>query len=168
MQVVDLPRAKMLTLRLAEMNDAALLRKWRNDPVTRAMSRQQGEVAVEEHERWLAASLATRSRRTYIAILHGVWPVGTGRIDYSSYEAEISLMVAPKFRGQGHARRIIEALCEEIKDRKLPAVAEVLSSNTPSLLAFLHCGFEPTAMREERTGSEDTRRWLWMRRPADG
>lgn len=168
MKVVEVPRTRFIQLRLAEMADAPLLLKWRNDPVTRANSRHQGVIEPRAHQEWLAESLATRSRRMYIALLYGAVPVGTGRIDYSTYDAEFSLTVAPEHRNRGYARWLIKALCDEAAPRGVPQIAEVLTTNTPSIIAFLRNGFEAQEVRDENRilveGGHDGRRWLYLRK----
>jgi len=46
-----------MNIRLATRDDAQLLLAWRNDPLTRAMSKSMDEVQWDEHVRWLNSRL---------------------------------------------------------------------------------------------------------------
>lgn len=98
-----------MTARPAGMHDARLLWEWRNDPATRAGSRSSGEVSMDEHLRWLAASLA-RIDRMLLLVTDTVGPVGTVRWDLGAEgEWEVSITVAPDRRGQSLARPLLRA-----------------------------------------------------------
>lgn len=99
----------MLTIRPATMDDAQRLFDWRNDPLTRAMSRNGEPIGWAEHVAWLEWTLAEPARaQLWIALLDGV-PAGTGRYDYGS-EIEFSWAVAPEWRGRGVALKIARGL----------------------------------------------------------
>ena len=57
-----------LWVRPATEADADALLRWRNDPVTRAASRDTGEVGAEQHRAWLAATLADPGRHLLLAV----------------------------------------------------------------------------------------------------
>ena len=98
-----------MTARPAGMHDARLLWEWRKDPATRAGSRSSGEVSMDDHLRWLAASLA-RIDRMLLLVTDAVGPVGTVRWDLGvEGEWEVSVTVAPDRRGQSLARPLLRA-----------------------------------------------------------
>ena len=134
----------MISLRPATLDDALILFAWRNDPETRRQSRNQDEILWETHLRWLER--ATRPKPdelgTHLWIgYHGEWPIGTGRIDASLSSREVSLTIAPVYRGKGYARPLLRALIGT--DVARPLTAEIRVQNRRSLITFLKCGFFP-------------------------
>lgn len=130
-----------LTLRAATTDDAALLLSWRNDPATRQNSRQQNEVSPAEHRAWLDGALADPQRRLLIVLSDGV-PAGQVRLDKHGATAEISVTVAPAFRGKrlaAKALRLAEAAALDFGVVTL--VAEIRPDNQPSIKAFKNAGY---------------------------
>jgi len=82
--------------RPATIDDARMLFDWRNDELTRAMSRSSEPIAWETHLCWLGERLKHSSPHLYIAEKANL-PVGTFRLDGK----EISYTVAPEWRGKG-------------------------------------------------------------------
>jgi hypothetical protein len=70
----------MMQLRPAAMTDTSLLLGWRNDPQTKANSRNTERVRLAEHQQWLAQTLQNLDRQLYIAEVDGT-PLGTVRAD---------------------------------------------------------------------------------------
>ena len=155
-----------MKLRLAEMADRDLLFAWRNDPLTRANSRFTAEVPYGHHVQWLAETLAARQVRLFVGEVDGLL-VGTSRLDLSSHDSEVSITVAPEHRGEGYARPLL-ALTLEHRPMELPTVAQIEVTNTPSLVTFLKEGFVPYGLTDiHRLGTQDGRRWMWLRRPVN-
>ena len=142
-------------LRPATLDDAKLLLDWRNDGTTREQSFERGEVSVDEHLRWLTATVGDPKRRLFIA--EGPeGPVGTARLDFTANgragemslewtpSAEVSLTVAPALRAHGWGTTILHALVAEaaaLGRKQLDA--HIRNQNTASLLAFIAAGFVP-------------------------
>jgi len=82
------------------LQDARLLFDWRNDGLTRAMSRSSEPVEWSEHLAWLTKRLDRLEPHLYIAECEGR-PIGTFRVDHD----EVSYTVAPdvRMRGMGTA-----------------------------------------------------------------
>ncbi|MCJ8190777.1 GNAT family N-acetyltransferase [Sphingomicrobium aestuariivivum] len=99
-----------LVVRPATLEDARLLFDWRNDPVTRAMSRDTAEIAWESHVAWLDRALRRRDLRIHIVEQEGE-PVATIRFDYGE-EVEFSWNVAPARRGTGLAAKVAALMLE--------------------------------------------------------
>lgn len=165
--------AEPISLRIATMDDAKFLLAVRNDPLTRAMSRHTHELSDVNHLYWLQESLAAKTRFLYVAVMHGVAPVGTGRLDFNAHDIDVSLAVHPEHRGQGFGLGILRRLCQVVDGTSgLPMHAEVNTKNVPSVLAFLRAGFEPCEVTDDHNllveGLNSGRRWLQMRRERQG
>lgn len=133
----------MPTLRLAESRDCDDLLAWRNDPVTRANSRNTEEITRESHERWLIKALADANRRIWIAE-RGDERLGTvsAARDHGG-SVELSITVAPAVRGLGVGAVMLQAAVKETA-RIWPGAAitaMIRPSNGPSLRLFERCGF---------------------------
>lgn len=145
----------MMTLRPATLDDAPVLFAWRNDPETRRASRNEEPVTWEGHVAWLKTTLTDTRRRLFIAE-HVGHAVGTGRVDLHphldqsvvSEHAELSLTIAPEFRGCGYARQVIDALVQEAASLGVKACeAFVKPDNAKSLRAFYAAGFSAPPVR---------------------
>lgn len=101
-----------LRLRLATLDDAAMLHAWRNDRHTREASRTTDPIPFEQHRAWLEACLADPNRTLWIAE-SASGPVGTVRFDQGD-QAELSWTVAPTARGQGWGTRMVALALNEV------------------------------------------------------
>lgn len=98
-----------LHARPATLADAELLHCWRNDDGTRRASRSSAEIPWVSHLGWLADSLS-RDDRQLLIVNDGADQVGTIRWDFlGGRDWEISITVAPEFRGRGLATSILRA-----------------------------------------------------------
>jgi RimJ/RimL family protein N-acetyltransferase len=137
--------ADSILLRAATEEDAALLLEWRNDPVTRRWAFTEAAVAPDEHAAWLARKLADPRCLLWIAERDGV-PVGQVRLDQDpdGDAAEISIALAPEFRGRGYAPLVLSRMVGEARDRlsvsRLRAL--VKPGNEASVRSFERVGFE--------------------------
>lgn len=104
--------------------DAQLLYDWRNDPDTRAMSRDTSEIAYDDHVAWLERRLSRGDHGLFIAEQDGV-PVGTIRLDHD----EISYTVAPSHRRKGIGETMLIVARETFGQK----VAEVKRDNVASI-----------------------------------
>lgn len=132
-----------LVLRRAERRDSEDLLAWRNDPVTRANSRNTGEIAREAHEAWLERALGDANRRIWIAE-SGDRKLGTVSATLSGEDsAEVSITVAPGMRGRGMGSAMLQAAVAETASqwpgRAIRAV--VRPGNAASRRLFEGCGF---------------------------
>ena len=79
--------------------------------------------------------------------------LGTYRLDgLGSAAVEVSLTVAPEWRGRGLAREIIALALRHARRHGYAGAAvcaQVRAENTPSLIAFLHNRFVPHAILAE-------------------
>jgi RimJ/RimL family protein N-acetyltransferase len=119
-----------MEIRPAQMSDAETLFRWRNDELTRAMSKNQGLVAWPDHINWLTARLARPG--LFIAEIDGR-AVGTFRVDGD----EISYTVAPAHRGLGLGLQMLRMAYEMFG----PLRAEVYARNVASISIAERTGF---------------------------
>jgi L-amino acid N-acyltransferase YncA len=125
-----------LTLRPAAAADARLVWAWRNDPVSRAASRDTAEIAWESHARWFPEAL--KSRRMLIGEAGGA-AVGLVRFDPGPDGVHrVSINLAPEARGRGLGGRLLAAACATVDG---PLAAEIREDNVASERIFLACGF---------------------------
>ncbi len=131
----------IIKVRSAELGDADFLFRLRTDPVTSAQLLQPPPESLSKHKEWLDRKLSDRGFLFLIAMV-GPSSVGYFRLDSSG---DISICVAPEFRGQGYAHEIILAGIAEAA-RLQPNLKEVFavirSNNVGSLKSFERAGFE--------------------------
>jgi spore coat polysaccharide biosynthesis predicted glycosyltransferase SpsG/RimJ/RimL family protein N-acetyltransferase len=154
-------REDRVTVRRATIDDAALLLKWRNDPVTRGVSRTSDVVPWDEHMAWLSSSLLREDRILLVAEDESEGlrrPVGTVRWDRDDGPTpywEVSITVAPERRGGGMARPLLLAgeqyllSSRPAPDDAMTLVAVLREDNTPSAKLFAASGYLPYAPRDD-------------------
>lgn len=142
-----------MIMRKATSNDALDVWFWRNDPVTRAMSRVQEEVPRESHLSWFSGAVEDPLRTILIGEVNGE-KVGMVRFDYET-ATEISININPKFRSSGHGYAL---LTEALKSVPGEVWAEIKDENLASQRLFERAGFQ------FHDTSEGLRRYL---RPSD-
>lgn len=120
-----------LSYRAATIDDARVLFDWRNDPLTRAMSRNDAPVEWGEHLAWLERRLALPEPHLYVVEAEQT-PVATFRIDSD----EISYTVAPGHRGVG----IATASLRLARQRFGALRAEIKTDNVASIKAATRAG----------------------------
>lgn len=149
-----------INVRPATRADSEQLLLWRNDPTTRSGFRSGAVVARDEHLSWLNATLADPSRRLLVAEVDGK-PIGTARWDRTSIDSwEVSLTVAPDFRGRGFATSIVLAAEAAIASTAATQlVAVIRSENSASKRSFARAGYLPD-LPDMGTGYERYRKWL--------
>ena len=79
--------------------ESRLLWEWRNDPLTRKMSREPAEISWENHKNWFRRVDQDPKKLIFIAYGDSV-PVGMIRFDWIDREsAEININLSPEKRG---------------------------------------------------------------------
>jgi len=136
-----------IVLRAAVFEDAELLFQWRNDPTTRQVSFNSEEIPWETHQNWFQQSLANPNRRIYIGeAMPQKAPFGQVRFDMTSpHEAEISIVIAPEWRGKVMGGKIIRegmALFRSEHPEIYIIIALIKPDNIPSRKVFAGCGFQ--------------------------
>lgn len=114
------------------MEDAQRLFDWRNDPLTRAMSKTTEPVEWSGHVQWLERRLSRPEPLLFIAEVDGA-AIGTFRVD----DDEISYTIAPEHRGRGQATAMLRLAREKFGQLR----AEIKSGNAASVRAAETAGF---------------------------
>lgn len=137
-------------LRGADKADSADLLAWRNDPDTRASSRNTQLVDQPEHDSWLINALADANRRIWVAEHDGakVGTVSATRLDEP--RVELSVTVAREWRGRGAGRAMVTAATDKAAaiwpDARIQAVVRM--QNAVSRLLFEGCGFREVSREQ--------------------
>ena len=136
--------ANTLRVRKAEREDSDLMYRWRNDPVTRIVSRNPEEIGPKQHAVWLQRTLADKERLLLIGEV-GQMPVGVVRFDrVSPDDAKISVYVDPELHGLGLGEALVKAGEEAVRawaGKGVTIVTHVLGGNTRARKAFEAAGY---------------------------
>jgi RimJ/RimL family protein N-acetyltransferase len=97
----------------ATLEEAPLLYKWRQDPLTQRMSLQQHEISYEQHLSWLQKVLTDPERSLFIFYDAQKKPLGTLRLDLKEEGKEISWTLAPENRGRGLGKQMLQAFLNQ-------------------------------------------------------
>jgi RimJ/RimL family protein N-acetyltransferase len=128
----------VIELRRAEESDARLVWHWRNDSVTRANFRNNEIVSWPTHRDWYLEAIKDPSRIMLIGE-HECIPFGIVRLDMSIAGAEISINVAPEWRGQGLGCKLLGLACRHTDK---PIFAQIRATNRASINIFVLNGFK--------------------------
>lgn len=144
----------MLSARAATPADAEWLLRLRNDPETRARSVNREPVAPSVHEAWLDMVFRDRTRRLMVVEGGDGQRVATHRLDGIGTESvEVSLTVAPEYRGLGLAAPVIVlALAHARREGAMDVWALIHQDNARSRRAFERAGFVSVVPAATRPG----------------
>lgn len=118
-----------MKLRYAELADAEILLRWRNDEITRHASHNSAPISWKSHLAWLKRVINDPKWRLFIAEENGV-AVGTVRAVLINAAWELSWTVAPEARGRGLAKKMVALLDSQIFGKK---VAQIKKENLASV-----------------------------------
>lgn len=118
---------------------------WRNDAVTRLMSRCQDEISWSEHQSWYSDAL----RNPGLTLLIGSHPITRQKIGLCRFDlneagtaATVSLNLNPANRGKGLSGEFLRAGIQFFDLRHCVELEAVIKSqNIPSIRCFETCGF---------------------------
>ena len=137
-------RSAEITVRYATVADSRDLWLWRNDPLTRAMSKDDGEVSWEDHSAWFAKIMARPETALFIGEQQG-GKIGMCRFDRNLERATcvVSINLNPDHRGRGLSTLLLRrALAEFATGFSGDFLAEIRTDNLASRQCFLKNGFE--------------------------
>lgn len=142
-----------IVLRRAEPPDSLLIWSWRNDPVTRGVSRSSAPLPWADHQNWFARTLSAADRELVIAQI-GHEPAGVLRFDAvagDDHRWEVSINLGPRHRGGGAGGAVLAAGCARFRsdhpDARLEAA--IRQDNAPSRRIFEAVGFRWIGSDEE-------------------
>lgn len=125
------------------MQESTLLWQWRNDPVTRAMSKKDHVISLEEHQKWLGNLKDSHFLFGFVNLV----PIGVVRLD----DSLVSINVNPQFRGKKLGEGLLKKACEyathTLQLKKLHA--EIKKENVASIKIFEKVGFR---LQSEKDG----------------
>jgi len=126
--------------------------EWRNDPVSRSLSRQTERVEWNEHKSWYQKYLDNKKSYLYIGIKnetsHNI-PIGVIRFDLMDFNQkyyEVSINIAPNSRGKGYGSLLLKRGTKKfIKDvdKCIRLYAEIKVDNLLSIGLFTSAGYSP-------------------------
>jgi UDP-2,4-diacetamido-2,4,6-trideoxy-beta-L-altropyranose hydrolase len=150
-------------IRAAASGDRSLVWKWRNDPVTRANSRNSNILSRDDHDAWYAETMVSSDHLMLIGVVENE-PFGVARFDRTAgSEFEVSINLASHRRGAGLGRRLLSCACAVFEQRVEHAnlFAEIKIGNSVSRRLFEACGFN---FFEECCGFVTYRRFRYSKR----
>lgn len=130
--------------------DAEVALRWRNDPVTLAMSFTHREILSREdfYPRYIKNYFTIPSLPPLFAVVDGE-RIALLRFDpadpkkFPRCSCEISIVVAPEKRNQGYGTQVLLALEPFLKRQGVVGIgAQILAPNTASIKTFLKTGYE--------------------------
>ncbi len=147
--------ALQINIRAATMDDAQIMFDWRNHPLVRSVSRDTDEIAFEDHEQWLAASMTRNDRTILLGETRAGAPIGVVRFDQLAQgEFEVSIYIDPARAGQGIGGRLLD-LAErhfaQIFDSPIDILAVTMPGNTASERLFIKGGYRSSALGFRKT-----------------
>lgn len=122
-----------ITFRKATIDDAKVLFLWRNDPLTRKNSINQGEILWEDHVRWFEKKLSDKS---YIFLIaeDGENKIGLARANKDDDGFwELSWQIAPDQRGKGYGKEMVTKAVSYFSGLEMKTKAQVKKDNLPSI-----------------------------------
>ena len=131
-------------LRRADADDSRDVLAWRNDPHTRAMSRQTQAIAWDQHHLWFTRVLQD-PRRYFVIGMLDQRKVGLVRFDQDEEGSwEVGINLNPLERGQGLGKALLAVAVGYFQDLHPDARlrAEVRLDNAVSRRIFELCGFQ--------------------------
>ena len=143
-RVVAAMRARAITMRRAQSGDCRILWKWANDTAVRQASFDSSPITWEQHVQWFAQQLGDACSTFLIFEDDQSTPVGTARFRATSgADLEISVTIAPEFRGQGLAPGLLDRAAESAFERGLieRIHAFIRAENRVSVKSFENAGF---------------------------
>jgi ribosomal protein S18 acetylase RimI-like enzyme len=148
---LEVPPTKAVAMKIREatIDDAMDILVWRNDPLTRQMSRHTGAIAKENHLTWFAKALGNAAQLLLVAMKEGV-KVGMVRFDLIAPGIwKISINLNPSQRRKGYSHQVLAAALDFIGARSpTKVIAEIRHENEVSRHLFEGYGFRWTAERE--------------------
>ena len=134
----------------ADQSHSRNIWKWRNNPITRSVSRKTDKVEWKDHEAWFRKCLDNNKIFLYIGIDKNSQkdiPIGIIRfnlLDLSHKDYEVSINIEPNFRKKGFGHCLLKngtkKFIEDI-NKSIRIYALVKVDNVPSIKLFTAAGY---------------------------
>ena len=134
----------MLHFRFADINDANLYYEWANDPLVRAFSYKQDEIAYEDHIKWFRSRLEKGNTFFYLFMNEDDEKVGQVRIEKGADENVAGISIAKEFRGRSLGTPMLQMACNDFLERfpDEEITAYIKKDNIASYRIFQKAGFK--------------------------
>lgn len=131
----------------ATIDDCKMIFDWRNDPDIYKHFFNNQPVEWKTHENWFSKMLISQYIKLLIAFNEKNEIIGQIRFDINEVEvskAEIGIIVAKMFQGQGYGTKIIFSGCHYVqKNYNINTfVAKIKPENIASIKSFQRAGFQ--------------------------
>ena len=131
----------------AQVEDAYLILKWRNDHNTRKAFGYERLISTEANEAWVAECISNKSEKLLVietedgqSQTHFVNRVGYIRLTTVKSEVQVEISIGRNWRGRGVATDTLKLICKEYgKAGILSAMVKIY--NFSGLWAFDKAGF---------------------------
>ncbi len=157
--------AHTIMIRPATADDTEDIFNWRNDALTRTMSRNAAEVQWQQHQIWYQQALLDPHRILLMAVNADLPAVKIGMVrfdmikteakmeaDRAHIKAQISINLAPAMRGKSYAKPALHMALDYLWEHQAECqmvLAEVKTSNIASQTLFMGCGFMLISQADE-------------------
>jgi UDP-2,4-diacetamido-2,4,6-trideoxy-beta-L-altropyranose hydrolase len=132
----------VLSVRKATSSDLDRTFEWANDELTRANSFHRELIAVEAHRAWFIERVHNDDCHINMVEVNGE-AVGIVRIEPQGAETTIGVTVAPRSRGRGLGRRMVQAALRRfLETNSGPVYAYINVENGRSIQMFGRAGFQ--------------------------
>ena len=132
-----------ILIREVSQNDSKDIFEWRNDPESRSMFINSGELDFDEHDRWLSKTISSPLKNIYMGEIDGK-KIGITRFDFDEkeHETEVSINTNPNFRGKGYGKKLlIESINKFQVENEANLIARIKNKNIGSIKIFEFAGF---------------------------
>lgn len=133
-------------IRLASYEDSDEILLWRNDSLTRGMSKSLEAVNPVSHNKWIKLSLKNKSCIMLIGVEREV-KVGVCRFDIDKLVATVSININPTMRNKGFGKSLLRDSIIYFKSlyNDIALIASIRKENFTSNKCFLACNFHKVA-----------------------
>jgi len=140
-----------LVVRLATESDCLDILRWRNDPMSRAMSRNTGVIDERQHCAWFSKALEDPQRLLLVGV-RDAHKLGMVRFDlFTPEQWEVSIVVAPEVRGTGQGKSLLTLALSHFFSAwpENAVLAEIREKNLYSERLFRSVGFVASCSQGE-------------------
>lgn len=129
-------------IKLAQIEDMKDIYDLSNDDLVRANSFNQEKIQWEDHQKWFKNKLEDEKSLFYV-IRNDSDLIAQIRFDMNDEDAEISISIAPNFRGKGLGANLLKITSEKVISEKeaKKIIAYVKNDNAASKTIFEKAGY---------------------------